>query len=74
MSDTIIAAMIALAGAGVGCVFTLVADFVKNKSGRFLRKRAKYSKKDGDVERCRIVVYSFGTAFYRAFRWRGTEN
>ena len=43
-------------------------------SGRFLRKRAKYSKKDGDVERCRIVVYSFGTAFYRAFRWRGTEN
>ena len=27
MSDTIIAAMIALAGAGVGCVFTLVADF-----------------------------------------------
>lgn len=31
-------------------------------------------RKDGDVERCRIVVYSFGTAFYRAFRWRGTEN
>ena len=30
--------------------------------------------KDGDVERCRIVGYSFGTAFYRAFRWRGTEN
>lgn len=31
-------------------------------------------RKDGDVEGCRIVVYSFGTAFYRAFRWRGTEN
>lgn len=40
MSDTIIAAMIALAGAGVGCVFTLVADFVKNKSEN---KRLKIS-------------------------------
>lgn len=40
MSDTIIAAMIALAGAGVGCFFTLVADFVKNKSEN---KRLKIS-------------------------------
>ena len=53
---------------------TLEVRYDSGRSGRFLRKRAKYSKKDGDAERCRIVVYSFGTAFYRAFRWRGTEN
>ena len=52
----------------------VTVEYDSGRSGRFLRKRAKYSKKDGDVERCRIVVYSFGTAFYRAFRWRGTEN
>lgn len=31
MSDTIIAAIIALAGVGVGCLFSLISDFIKNK-------------------------------------------